>query len=368
MMADPAEKLVKDMAAKGAAFADIINAVEGEQGAFRKTNANYRLPGNVDLTLTKNPAVMKIPSFDEVRARVFKFSGVDERAEFARQAISDARSKGIELSADGLDEIKDLAEVPGIKEAMDGWIKWADQKPFPTKIENPNGSAWHKVFSAYQGKRILWGNMQKGVRYELHIPPDYDEFFAEQPQIMLVEHDWAKAFAGATDFDEGEFPLPYERCVFEFRLSGRRALVLLHHHQHIVITEIGAGHWMATEESDLADLKNGNRYGCLYDNIRAICIALDAEVAVTSVTRAPHRLNIAREKQGKPPINDYHVINLARRSRVEALPASEHEARWHPRLHFRRGHWRHFTDHKTWIKWMLVGNPDLGFIDKEYRA
>ena len=22
---------------------------------------------------------------------------------------------------------------------------------------------------------------------------------------------------------------------------------------------------------------------------------------------------------------------------------------------------------RTWIKWMLVGDPDLGFVDKEYR-
>jgi hypothetical protein len=29
--------------------------------------------------------------------------------------------------------------------------------------------------------------------------------------------------------------------------------------------------------------------------------------------------------------------------------------------------WRHFVSHKTWIKWTLVGDPDLGFIDKEYR-
>ena len=38
-----------------------------------------------------------------------------------------------------------------------------------------------------------------------------------------------------------------------------------------------------------------------------------------------------------------------------------------PRLHFRRGHWRHYEDHKTWIRWQMVGNPDLGFVEKQYR-
>jgi hypothetical protein len=32
-----------------------------------------------------------------------------------------------------------------------------------------------------------------------------------------------------------------------------------------------------------------------------------------------------------------------------------------------RGHWRHYERHKTWIKWTLVGDPDLGFVDKHYR-
>lgn len=36
-------------------------------------------------------------------------------------------------------------------------------------------------------------------------------------------------------------------------------------------------------------------------------------------------------------------------------------------LHFRRGHWRHYGEYKTWIKWMLVGDPELGFVDKMYK-
>jgi hypothetical protein len=51
------------------------------------------------------------------------------------------------------------------------------------------------------------------------------------------------------------------------------------------------------------------------------------------------------------------------------LPAAdgEREPGRKKRLHFRRGHWRHYETHKTWIKWMLVGDPDLGFIEKQYR-
>lgn len=35
--------------------------------------------------------------------------------------------------------------------------------------------------------------------------------------------------------------------------------------------------------------------------------------------------------------------------------------------HIDRAIWRRFETHKTWIKWTLVGDPDLGFIEKHYR-
>lgn len=64
------------------------------------------------------------------------------------------------------------------------------------------------------------------------------------------------------------------------------------------------------------------------------------------------------------------VVSLTRREHV--LPRSraefdpDREVR-HVRMHFRRGHWRHYQEHRTWIKWMLVGDPDLGIIEKHYR-
>lgn len=103
----------------------------------------------------------------------------------------------------------------------------------------------------------------------------------------------------------------------------------------------------------------------LWDQVRAICIALDAEVATHSVIRAPHKLNEKRSRDGKPPVSDYHVVDLARRHRV-ANPSGAVGGVGKKRLHFRRGHWRHYETTKTWVRWCLVGNPDLGFIQKSY--
>jgi hypothetical protein len=108
--------------------------------------------------------------------------------------------------------------------------------------------------------------------------------------------------------------------------------------------------------------------------LQAALIALDAAVALTTVTRQPEKLNRARQRRGQLPLYDYHVVSLANRTRPATLPDDpatlpEESAGAHrsPRLHFRRGHWRHFENFKTWINWTLVGDPDLGFIEKHYR-
>jgi hypothetical protein len=100
------------------------------------------------------------------------------------------------------------------------------------------------------------------------------------------------------------------------------------------------------------------------DQIRFACIALDAEVAISKVIRQPHLSN--QGANNYQSLKDYHIVSLAHRG-PRALPIGNSDASRHVRLHFRRGHWRHFESHKTWIKWMLVGDPDLGFVDKHYK-
>ncbi len=107
----------------------------------------------------------------------------------------------------------------------------------------------------------------------------------------------------------------------------------------------------------------------LAGQIRAIAIALEAEVAEAIVVRAPHKLNRARAKRDQLPMLDHHVISLANRRRVAQLEEEyrDGEKRRSPRLHFVRGHWRHYSAHKIWIAWTYRGDPDLGFIDKDYK-
>jgi len=77
-------------------------------------------------------------------------------------------------------------------------------------------------------------------------------------------------------------------------------------------------------------------------------------------------LNRKRERNHKPPLLAYHVVDLDRKNSGAGGPTAEAAARA-IRLHFRRGHWRHLDTGKVWVNWCLVGNPDLGWVDKEYR-
>lgn len=203
--------------------------------------------------------------------------------------------------------------------------------------------------------------------------------------VLLLRHDWTAAFKGAENLDEGDIKIPYPITILEGRVNGYRVALLvaedlmgkkdpvcfLH-----VETERGWGFMGGTEITrDFGIIRKHSSipkcflrlFDALCAQMRAICIALDAEVAETEIIRAPYKLNAKREKRGQLPIFDHHIVNLTHRHRHPVFAPDPNREIHHRRLHFVRGHYRHYEDHKTWIKWFLRGDPDLGFIDKEYK-
>ena len=185
-------------------------------------------------------------------------------------------------------------------------------------------------------------------------------------QIFVVQHDWG-AVIGEQD---GELVLPYTWCCFEFRVSNRHVVYItgqnagneLGNGAGVVLVECADG-WGAVVSRPEDTALIGQMLAL---QVRAAVIALDAEVIKANVERAPYRLNRARQRRGDLPLYDYHTLSVVNRKRV--LPSGEAVVgeRRSPRLHFRRGHWRHFENGKTWVNWTLVGDPDLGFVEKDY--
>lgn len=195
-------------------------------------------------------------------------------------------------------------------------------------------------------------------------PDNYDW---KNIQPFIVQHNWAEAFKNAGDYTEGSINLPFERCAFEFRITGKSVTVLAQQDEGC---EPSYRYYVECGDIWLTDEKGVDTHPSLMlarDVIKAISVALDAEVATHQIVRAPEKVNRRRDREGKEPFYSYHVVSLAHRSRVANPIGGVGGATTKKRLHFRRGHWRHYAAFKSWVRWTLVGNPDLGFIDKEYR-
>lgn len=292
------------------------------------------------------------------------------RRKIIRQVMRELRQDraAIKSKIEGIDSpLNFLRAIEEIVEAADDWLE-------TTKVlQSPSGTRLHKFIEAISaGDVIDWHD--PNYRISEANGKAWRETAAAST-VYLIEHNWAAAFDGATDFDGGEIHLPDDVCAFEFKMSGVPIVAFATETDGSIYLQYALNlkdRWMLLDVVPHAldlmpdDDPKGD-YFLIAKTIRAVCIALDAEVAKTNIIRAPHKLNHARERRGQMPIFSYHVVSLARRERAPMLDHEASEPGTRKRLHFRRGHWRHYPDHKTWIKWMLVGDPELGFVDKHYR-
>ena len=226
--------------------------------------------------------------------------------------------------------------------------------------ERPSASIAHKLFEEIDNNAVL-GYLDTGEKLVKIKDNDVWQRIRQDMQVFVIEHNWADAFSKA-DIIEGEVRFPYKISCFEMRVNGRHILYIVDETSNYLAMLCGSL-WIYFISSQRATLTVAK---AIETQVRAVCISLDAEVAKAEIVRAPHKLNHAREKAGKLPLYDYHVVSLVRRVRAEPMTLSDEPVN-RKRLHWRRGHWRHFANHKTWIRWQLVGNSDIGFVDKHYR-
>lgn len=365
-------------------------------------NAGMRPEGEIDAAAAlggmmavraalQDPAA--IEKLDRAVETLLAMPGV-HLTEDQRRRIIDARDardpRGVR---DVIDErLSDIAKEEGFKLQEDKYLQVLEEVArmvaTPT-LGKVNDSCFHKVLEHWRDKDLLVPIDDKGV--PLLTPKQLDDLSETMQEIItetgifLLQHDWAAAFSKAQDFDGGAIQLPYKQTVFECMLGGNRVVVtiaLADEDKPMAILHgqlLGKWSILGTyrlEHGTLAVHPDDPKDMCtplmelLAGQIRAVCIALEAEVAVTDIVRAPHRLNQKREAKGRLPLYDYHVVSLSHRTRYAprlAAPGDIEAEHRHRRLHFVRGHFRHYENHKVFVRWHLRGEPDLGFIDKEYR-
>lgn len=205
---------------------------------------------------------------------------------------------------------------------------------------------------------------------------DILERMIKHSNTIVVKHDWYNALGDMLQYLTGDVRLPYPITVFEFRMHGKSVTTLASQEQEEgVCHEIEFTHFVEFEKDKWFRLNNQDEMmqkaiALAERQALAICIALDAKIAESVKITAGSQINKKRIKAGKTPLKNYHIVDLAqqfknKKSNSEAIASGERKS---PRLHWRRGHWRVIdADKKIWINWMLVGNVDLGFIDKHYR-
>lgn len=200
--------------------------------------------------------------------------------------------------------------------------------------------------------------------------------------VILVKHDWHAVCSLIDGYDATAFQFPFDHFNVELRIGTVTAVVSLWDRSGDE-TQFGCVFAAERDDSftpitafsvadgipilDHANLRREPWMGRLaklaLDQVRAMSVLLESDLAEASEIIAPAKLQKARAKRGTPPINSYLELALKRHSKSLSQQIAYQGV---VRCHFRRGHWMHVGDRKVWRKWTIVGNPDLGFVDKTY--
>lgn len=310
-----------------------------------------------------NPKELEVLKAVKATAPMFNTSDDDRAKSILSNAFTalptDSRRRVIQAAQKEVEqeELKTAIQRK-LQTAVSHFVDWWHTVPF--QLERNDCSRYHKLQEASRNSMIYGWNRDN----QLEPVPTQDDIAAIKAHCFVIKHDWAAAFSG-TEVSVGDIVPPYDQCVFEFRYNGRTVMGVWEQSDAdrcAVIVEFG-DIWFAIGSIGM----DHPFIELVRDQIRAVCVSLDADVATSEIVRAPHKLNEKRARKGELPLSDYHVVDLAKRHRIANPSAGVSEPAHHKRLHFVRGHWRHYETSKTWIKWHLRGNPDLGFIQKHYQ-
>lgn len=267
---------------------------------------------------------------------------------------------------------KEYRSVSHLKDLYSWYISWAETKYV---LQRNDCSRLHHLVEAMKVKNVFLDKVLDNGGVDVTVglvpflmSPNPEE--ARNTGVFIVQHEWSKLIEDPGD----PIRIPFPISVFEFMISGVPVIFVAATNEdddegepitcaYVQVPRTGA--WLGVGATFDGVKRKSALHDSLLKEVRAICISLEVEVLTHSVVRAPHALNVKREKNGKAPLRDHYLLNLSRRHRV-SNPTSGHVPGHHKRLHLRRGHWRHYPDHKTWIKWTLAGDPSLGFVEKDY--
>jgi len=260
------------------------------------------------------------------------------------QKIIDSERSGLSQELDALTRATELSN------------QWKARQPFA--LDKNDATRLHKLLQTLS---------KEPNRKNVSLTGESFDSLADA-QVFVVRHNWLGVLGEQLTLDS-EVRLPYPNCVFEFVCNGLPCLIWCRQPSSSLFEFLT---FLNVEKDTWTFLgKNAAPFGgvvaYLLKQVLALAIVLDADVATTRKVDAPAKLNKKRALSGKPPLVSYHVVDLNKKKRRTIVNDGQGGTHSSPRLHLRRGHTRTYKTGQTiWINWMLVGDPDLGFVDKHY--
>ena len=253
-------------------------------------------------------------------------------------------------------------------------IKMCQQKIRTAIISQPQHSQIHDFFEAAREGRAI----------ALFDDDTRDTGDISQAQINAAERFLIGPLAhmlikNKGELEGAEWRLPFPICVFETHLRfptekrGEHSIALVEEDEagdrfwRWFVRAEPSGIWMVGPRA-LEGTNEMPQESTSQQYVRAACVLMDAEVVTRQVRRVPAKLNARREKRRKPLIYDSHVLTLRQSTRYVGDDTPSGIDRNSPRVHLRRGHWRHLPNYRTWVRWSVVGDPAMGVVDKTYRV
>lgn len=244
-------------------------------------------------------------------------------------------------------------------------------------MHRPVSSALHQALAAVYGDRAIhWLDAQ----------------------VILVGYDVARLFREKVTSSGEGFLLPFDNTVFEFLVDGRPFLAMWSLLEGVnrlaLLSRQDSGNWLAIQFNDksgrwaltvqsaeeeaavkaapAAERAAWNAwFQFAYEQIDAICTALEVGLFESVRKRVSPQLNADRARKGKLPLFGFHELRVPLDRRQPTHQRLSGEQNGSIRLHIRRRHSHRFHTRRGLVTKVLpamwVGNPDLGFVDKHYR-
>ena len=210
-----------------------------ERAQHAKKSARYRKIGldeKVDLRRLNDPHFATVRSgITGARLNPETLCVEVMKGEEVVESIGDQMSERLDIisaSLSGKQKAKfqrDLQDVKGEYKRIIDRFEWRDKiKPDVKSLPQ-----WDADLIMQRPTRSMTGDMIDAHRREdrLLCDPETKEalkhsHFATGHNVIpfIIEHDWAAAFDGAEDFEDGAVRMPYDVMMFEFRFSGRSVL------------------------------------------------------------------------------------------------------------------------------------------------